>query len=52
MHVSACAKYLYTCVSVGNFSDNMSVWTMAVVTLQVKADEREEEEDDDNGGWS
>ena len=41
----------YTCVSVGKSSGSMRVWTIVVVALQVKVDEREEEEDDDNGSW-
>ena len=41
----------YTCVSVGKCSGSMRVWTIVVVALQVKVDEREEEEDDDNGSW-
>ena len=41
----------YTCVSVGKSSGSMRVWTIVVVALQVKLDEREEE-DDDNGSWS
>ena len=50
--MSGCAKYMYTCVSMGRSSGSMRVWMMVVVELQVKADEREEEEDDDNGSWS
>ena len=41
----------YTCVSVGKSSGSMRIWTIVVVALQVKVDEREEEEDDDNGSW-